>query len=360
MSPVVHAQGLGRLSEQVLNTLKQDLESGVFARNDRLPTEKELCERFKTSRNTLRRAIARLEADGWLEVRQGAGTFVRRTGPEVPASKTISVMFPFDSESLMQVQQATLDQGYLMCVFTHHDWSPATERMFLERVLAENHRGLLAFCTPLQPRNEDLLSELVSAGVRVVHVEHFDVEPPEQSHVLPDYVRGGYMAATTLMVAGYKQLRFVSLENDGPYARILEKGFTDAVRDYRPNGEKSAQYVALRQKLESDPASRKHFEAFIKSIKPSTGLVLRSPDMADYIVPALQDRGLKVPEDVGIISVRHLLNTSQEGIVDRIDYDWVSLLHRAIEAVVRPNWQEVREWIQPTLVRRGSVRVPVM
>ena len=41
-----------------------------------MPTERELAERFETSRTTVRQAIAELVVDGRLERTQGRGTFV--------------------------------------------------------------------------------------------------------------------------------------------------------------------------------------------------------------------------------------------------------------------------------------------
>jgi GntR family transcriptional regulator len=44
---------------------------------DRLPSEAELCEQFDVSRMTARQAMQMLAADGLIERRRGAGTFVR-------------------------------------------------------------------------------------------------------------------------------------------------------------------------------------------------------------------------------------------------------------------------------------------
>lgn len=44
---------------------------------ERLPSEAELCEQFGVSRMTARHAVQRVEAEGLIERRRGAGTFVR-------------------------------------------------------------------------------------------------------------------------------------------------------------------------------------------------------------------------------------------------------------------------------------------
>jgi GntR family transcriptional regulator len=45
---------------------------------ERMPSERELAERFGVSRMTLRQALELLEAEGWLERIRGSGTFTRR------------------------------------------------------------------------------------------------------------------------------------------------------------------------------------------------------------------------------------------------------------------------------------------
>ncbi|MEO3990188.1 FadR/GntR family transcriptional regulator [Pseudocitrobacter cyperus] len=55
--------------------IEQLLYSGVFKAGERLPSERELSERFNTSRTTVREAIIMLELKGILIVKQGAGIF---------------------------------------------------------------------------------------------------------------------------------------------------------------------------------------------------------------------------------------------------------------------------------------------
>jgi GntR family transcriptional regulator len=59
-----------RVKSQIL-ALMTDMVPGAA-----VPTERELAERFETSRTTVRQAIAELVVDGRLERTQGRGTFV--------------------------------------------------------------------------------------------------------------------------------------------------------------------------------------------------------------------------------------------------------------------------------------------
>ena len=57
--------------------LRADILAGRVAPGERLPNEKMLAERFAVHRHTLRQAVQALVREGHLNVRQGAGTFVR-------------------------------------------------------------------------------------------------------------------------------------------------------------------------------------------------------------------------------------------------------------------------------------------
>ena len=67
------------LGEQVISILKERLQSGEFQVGHRFPSEPELIEQLGVGRSTVREAIRVLEHAGFLEVRQGDGTYVRST-----------------------------------------------------------------------------------------------------------------------------------------------------------------------------------------------------------------------------------------------------------------------------------------
>ena len=57
-------------------TLRREIAGGLYRTGDRLPTEKELSQRFAVNRHTVRRALAELTAEGAIYVRRGSGAYV--------------------------------------------------------------------------------------------------------------------------------------------------------------------------------------------------------------------------------------------------------------------------------------------
>ena len=64
------------LAEQVADGIMNLIQETPYKAGDKLPTEKELCERTGAGRNTVREDLKILASRNVLEIRQGAGTFV--------------------------------------------------------------------------------------------------------------------------------------------------------------------------------------------------------------------------------------------------------------------------------------------
>ena len=66
-----------KISEEIVNRIKQLISSGELKPGDRIPSERELATMLGVSRPSVREAIMVLDAMGFLESRQGGGTFVK-------------------------------------------------------------------------------------------------------------------------------------------------------------------------------------------------------------------------------------------------------------------------------------------
>jgi DNA-binding FadR family transcriptional regulator len=64
------------LVARVVNSIRQEIESGRLAPQSRLPTEFELAETLNVSRSVIREAVSQLKADGVLISRRGSGSFI--------------------------------------------------------------------------------------------------------------------------------------------------------------------------------------------------------------------------------------------------------------------------------------------
>lgn len=70
-----------RLADTLYGQILEQILKGSFKEGDRLPAEHEICSAFSVSRPVVREALIRLQADGLVYSRRGAGTFIRAVPP---------------------------------------------------------------------------------------------------------------------------------------------------------------------------------------------------------------------------------------------------------------------------------------
>lgn len=132
------------LHRQLFMVLRDQIRRGTHAPGNPLPTEEALCERFGVSRVTVRRALADLQAQGFVERRHGRGTYVRGDAPAAQPAMNLSVL-----ESLRQTAQETQVKVLAVCT----ESPPAQERTQLQLPAGEQAvhalRLRLAGTTPL-------------------------------------------------------------------------------------------------------------------------------------------------------------------------------------------------------------------
>lgn len=350
--------GLGGKSIEVLAALETDLASGRFPVGSRLPSELELCERFGASRPTVRRAVARLTQEGFIEVRHRRGMFVARVTEPRRRSSTVAVMYVYEGGALERLQNLLLARDHLLCAYAQNQaaWRPENERAFLRRVLKEEYRGLVAFCSPQPPLNEDVLEELAAAGVRVIHIEPYTQGLPEQSHICPDYRQAGHDAAVHLLLGGYRDVRYLSLDLS-PYERLLEEGFAHALQQHGTGYRRDQHFFRFDPAAAYSAEARAKLLEFLRGLRPPAGLFCCCTGHAETIHALAATAGLAVPEQLGLVGLDMNPDNASQPSVDSLEVDHLAMVAEAVAAITAPTWCEVRKLVPSRLVRRGTVGV---
>lgn len=332
--------------------LRQDILQGRLPANARLPTERELCERFDASRNTVRKAVHRLAIEGLVSTREKAGSHVNAPTAEASAN-VLSLMYSGDMALLTTIQDAVMNHGCLLSLYSQRrtHWDTEREAAFLDQVLAQRHRALLAFCSPLPPRNDDRLDRLQAAGVRVVHVEPYTLELPRHNFLMPDYARAGYLAATTLLMAGCRRILYVGISTDGPALQLTARGVADALRDHLGPAAKFAD-AYIEQPIMLTPEDLAWLAA---QIQGPCGVVCGSHSRARTVLQAFSQVRGGLPPEVRIAAVEENGDVGSLGdAVDHILFDRKALYERLVDMLCRPEFVGVRELVSPRLVRAGG------
>jgi len=78
---------------QLKEKLKEQIKSGDLKENDKVPSERELMERYNVSRATARKALSELINEGLVVAKQGVGTFVAK--PKILQDPTGDIRFAY-------------------------------------------------------------------------------------------------------------------------------------------------------------------------------------------------------------------------------------------------------------------------
>ena len=331
---------LGKSSLSVLENLRAALDRGDYPVGRKLPSERALAEEFGVSRPTIRRAVVHLVEEGRIRTRHGSGMFPN--GPALAAgrSATISVMCEYDGEILSHLQSFLLRRGFMLSAFsvTARHFDPEVERLFLERVRIEKPHALLAFCSPLHPSNTDSLDALAAAGIRVVHIEPFRINLPDQEYFLPDYELAGRMAAKRLRDLKCSTSIYVRM-NQAPYEMLLERGFRKIATD--------AKVFIVPPGVENFPPSRREVTAFLEKLPTRSGLFCRSLDIARGIHEiAMQHASGKNLQILGMSADTAI----SELPFDIVAFDRKAQIEQALAHVARPDFPVIRQFIIPTFI----------
>lgn len=95
------------LYQQLVNVLRQRIESGEYLPRQRLPSERDIAASHGISRPTVRQALTQLISEGYLDAQQGRGTFVALNPP-------LQMSAPGGLHSAMDI---TIHDGYRLLRF---------------------------------------------------------------------------------------------------------------------------------------------------------------------------------------------------------------------------------------------------
>ncbi|WP_370640463.1 FadR/GntR family transcriptional regulator [Salipaludibacillus sp. CUR1] len=94
-----------KIYEIVAEQLTEMIKNGEYEAGDRLSSVQKLAEDFNVGRSAIREALSALKAMGLIEIRQGEGTFVKKTDVDLTNKMIPAVMLKKDLEQLFEIRK---------------------------------------------------------------------------------------------------------------------------------------------------------------------------------------------------------------------------------------------------------------
>jgi DNA-binding LacI/PurR family transcriptional regulator len=287
-------------SQKIADTIAGWFAEGRYKPGDRFPSDQELAREFAVNHVTVRTALKRFVDAGVLERRVGAGTVVR----DPAARKTeagrdsggIALAIPdathsFFSELLRAVEESVLGSGRSL-VFGH-TWELAKrEQQVVATWLGQGVRRMILTPPVTEP---DFYRDLLDKGVRLVFVDR-KVEGLDLPSIVSRDELG--MAAVMKYLAQLGHRRLLHLAGPATIwtAQQRRESFE---RCGRSEGLRSADLEVLPAGyyLEDGHAA---MTRRLAAGAPPEAVVAANDPVAVGAIRALQEAGLRVPEDVTV------------------------------------------------------------
>lgn len=344
-----------RLIEQFLLS---EIKSGKYTVGGKLPTEKELMEKFNASRETVRKAFDRLAVRGIIVRKPGVGTFINSERSNhlvgIIVQQITSYIFPY---VVFGAEDYLFRNGYKMLLGNASE-DPSRERQIIEEWIESGVCGLIVdpVYSATKRSNRDYIKSLVKLGVKVV-VVHTNWNIEGTSCVILDDAYGGIKAAEIFHQFGHKKvavlyksihlpslvraMSFIQRARELGFEKIYEKSFNVSEFTGAP--------MQIAHELLTMP----------KQLRP-TAVFCYNDATALQLQLVAKRLGMSIPEDLSVIGFDDAPIGDFRDILSTFAHPKEEVGRKAAELLLSmlDGGQTERCIFQPEFIERNSVAVP--
>ncbi|MBE5884257.1 MAG: GntR family transcriptional regulator [Lachnospiraceae bacterium] len=292
--------------QALINCINEQIVAKALRPGDKLPSENELAEQFHISRQTVRKAIGVLEEDGVVCRVKGSGTYLNYYPQENPEQKNNiavittyveSYIFP---KTIHGIEKVLSESGYSVQIsFTNNTLEK--EKSILEDLLARNDvAGVIVEGTKsgLPNPNIHLYRKLIAKKLPVLFINTYYPEL-DVPHVSLNDVSVAKKAVNYLIQNGHRDIGAILKLDDGQ-GRQRYLGYLSAME--------AAGYPVTDSRMvwiDTDESKQLAYctDKILNRLEGCTALLCYNDQIAFQLVRILMQNGIKVPEDVSIISI---------------------------------------------------------
>lgn len=294
--------------EEIIEWIRRQIQDGKLVPGDKIPSENELAEEFKVSRQTARHALNVMEMDLMVERRRGSGTYVKEKslyGKERPQTKRIALVITYVDEyifpRLVKSIERTLSRaGYtLQIAFTNN--AVEKERMILQSLLNDGMiDGVIAEATKsgLPSPNLVYYKRMQNTGLPIVFLNsgYPEIDAP---CVSLDDRQAGRLVTEHLIQCGHERIGAIFKSDDGQGHRRYS-GYVEALM-------KAEIKVKGERIVWIDTEDLRHLkeegERILKRLSDCTACVCYNDEVSNKLVKICMENQIRIPEDLSIIGI---------------------------------------------------------
>ena len=342
--------------------------SGHYKVGQRIPSESQLCRRFRTTRVTVGKAMRDLQLAGFLERRPGSGSYARL--PNLSQGKFLGLLVPSlgQGEIFEPICSAIAGEvrSHAFTVLWDHlssvSWGDMAEQT---RQLCRNyikHKVDGVFFTPIElltgkdEANQQITDMLDQAGIPVVLLDSDLVKFPKRSRhdvVGIDNRRVGYIQAEHLIDQGCRRIEYVTRPNSAYTIAARISGYQEALMHHGITPK--VEWVHCGEVAEID------FVRELMAGRAPDAFICGNDFTAAHLMRSLLELGVRVPEDMAVVGVDDLKYAKLLSIpLTTIHQPCTALGATAVDAMIRrienPTKPAANYFVDFSLVVRRSSR----
>jgi len=352
------------LMKEINNARLKKKESELFF------SEREIAQKYKISRGTIRQALKSLEAKGYLVRKQGKGTFV--TSPDKIHLYQMVGVFLYGHGHLykdlyFKITRDLQKIGYYsllseLPIFSTDVPQKETEEKSHKKVIELLKKflntgienviidGLSFFPFQLLYKNKERIKNLF-----FIHQFESNIKFPQAHYILSDYSYGGYIATKHLLDLGHTHILFLTYDfsNETENFYSIQKFLNGCRKALEENGISSKSmriYMEPEDKIENE----KQLKKLLSSSQKPTAIICFGDFRAKSVFKIARELQIEIPEELSIIGY---FNTP-----------WVEVFHPSLTSVsieedkmveilvdlFRSHHKERKILIKPKLIIRNS------
>lgn len=283
-------------------------------------SERGLCDELGLSRVTVGKAISSLVQEGFLYQEHGSGTYVAEY--KHPTDSTIALMVyhsdnPFYSKVVRSIQEEADKKGFQTILFNSNGLAES-ENSALKKVEGRISGLILAPFIDAEGKYSAGLDRLIKQDFPVVVICHGGKTSAAANSVIPDFRAGGFAATEHLIERGYTKILFFAIRQifDRKDIRDRFDGYISALDKHGIRFEKDW-LIMVDGSDEFNGFFNDGYNAaanIVPAGKERTAIFSLGDSSAIGLLKGLREKGLRVPEDIGLCGFDDIELASQWGI----------------------------------------------
>lgn len=273
----------------------------------KLPSEAELAEKYDCSRQTIRCALASLEAEGLIVKRHGSGSYL--SGALSLRSRQIAVIVPDRNEYIYphiirDMQNVFSAKGYDLCCY-NTDNRFLTERRILEKLLEAPPAGIIleAISNVIPCMNTEVIRRIGEAGIPLVYLHNAYDIAPDAVLIGQDNFSGGYQLVKHLYAKGHRNIAGI-MKCDVISGIERYRGCVQASIDLELDFQEGSFFWFSSENrkmlLENDETVLRFFVCNLPS--EDTAIVCYNDEIAFRLIRMLSMHDISVPDGMAVVS----------------------------------------------------------